>query len=131
MFCRLASVIYRLALLAVLLSGCLSSWEIDPPEPLHFGRYEVGDLDVDWYFHSLISSTTTPVVVLKDSSGTIADTVAVSNGIYEIETRADSLILHSCYPVDLIHSIPIKVGVTVGEEERCTGKIAGGREWSR
>ena len=115
----------------MLLSGCLSSDEIDPPEPLYFGRYEVGGYGVDWYFHSLISSTTTPIVVLRDSAGAIADTVAVSNGIYDVETRADSLILRSCYPVDLLHSARVDVGVVVGEEERCEGKRAGGHEWSQ
>lgn len=68
----------------LLLSSCIPNFldEYEQPEKLYYKMIEVPDFKLEWYYHSLITSTTPNYVVLSKDGQT--DTICMSDNIHDI-----------------------------------------------
>ena len=75
---------YILLIVVLLLSSCFPNFldEDEQPEKLYYKKIEVPGFKLEWYYHSLITSTTSAYVVLYANDK--IDTICVSDNIYDI-----------------------------------------------
>ncbi|MBP7075622.1 MAG: hypothetical protein KBB11_01115 [Bacteroidales bacterium] len=63
-------------------TSCISNIKIEDPDKLFLKKIETPNIKLEWYFHSLITSTTSDYVVLVKDDKT--DTICVSDNIYDV-----------------------------------------------
>lgn len=85
-------LIYILLIVVLFLSSCIPKFldEDEEPEKLFLKKIEMPDFKLEWYYHSLITSTTSDYVVLTKNNRT--DTICVSDNIHDVNVfNADTI----------------------------------------
>jgi hypothetical protein len=99
----------RLLILLFALQSCAPDFSGDKPDKLFIKRIKTSDVELDWYYHSLISNTTPYYVTLKRND--VLDTICVAHNIADVNI-VDSTVMLGFYGSPSVYSKSAKVKIT-------------------